>query len=1152
MTTNNGPAPSYSLHDRFTRTEGRVWLDGLGALARLPLDQHKLDVRSGLNTAGFISGYRGSPLGGLDQQLAQIHDELLEANIVFQPGVNEDLAATAVFGTQQVNLFPDPKYDGVFALWYGKAPGLDRSMDAIRHANMSGTLPTGGVLAVVGDDPACQSSTLPSFSGGLLRDLNIPVLDPANIEDVLNLGLYGWALSRFCGSWVGMLTQSALVDAASTVDVNPHLIAYETPAHTIQPHSRLVDTPFEKEQRIEEKLSLVHLFERHNPINTVFGTSEKAKLTIVSSGMTYTNLRQALYLMGYVTEDRLQDAGIQLLKLGMTWPIDQDWLMSNLRTSQYVFVVESKRDFIESQLKTLLYNQLDCPIVGKFDLRGERLLSSLNDLRSSDIGLALQRVFTDVGIRPIEEDYLHRIRSEQATSIQVNPTLDRKPLFCSGCPHAQSTQVPEGSLALAGIGCHYMVQWMDRNTFTFTHMGGEGITWVGQSPFTKTPHVFVNLGDGTYHHSGLMAIRAAVASGVNITYKILFNDVVAMTGGQEVDGSLTVEDVVNQVKAEGVKDVVVLSKEPQKYRDTPISARNRSELNAVQESLREKAGCTVLIYDQTCSNELRRRRARQQIEPSTKHVFINDAVCEGCGDCTRVSLCGAIEPLETPLGTKRRINQTLCNQDLSCVNGHCPALVEVTGVKQKSNAMQTFSHAPENVKIPESSNIVIAGVGGTGIITLSRILSCAAWIEGKLANSLDQSGLAQKGGAVLAHIRIHPTMLHHTYVPEGNVNLLIGADPVTATGEQALKVVSTARTNAVLNSHVQPSMRFVIDGKPEFDISTMMDALTKVTKSVESLDANSATEWITGSSTATNMLMLGFAWQQGWIPLQKDSILHAIDLNQTAAATNKRVFEAGRALAAKTLDLREQRDVDLLVSPLKRIPVDSDETTYYGDILNAYSGGRLRERYLSRVQEVRDLEQRIPASSSVLSQTVARTYFKVLYRKDEFEVARLLLQDTFHANVQRHIAPGYHVRYSFGSPWLARLSGTEKISFGTWINPLLKLLSRFRGLRDTRFNPFGYSAERKLDQSILDSYENDLNCVLSLLEDDSARYNPSRTDLAIQLLNVYEDIRGYGRVREARWHELSPSLVKCRTALMSVHTAGSSRTTVDTLEVVNT
>lgn len=1150
MTTNTGPTPNYSLHDRFTRADGRIWLDGLGALARLPLDQHRFDVQSGLNTAGFISGYRGSPLGGLDQQLAQIHDELNEANIVFQPGVNEDLAATAVWGTQQVNLFPEPKYDGVFALWYGKAPGLDRSMDAIRHANMSGTLPSGGVLAIVGDDPACQSSTLPSFSGGLLRDLNIPVLDPSNIEDVLSLGLHGWALSRFSGSWVGMLTQSALVDAASTVNVGLQSKGFVTPVHTNQPHARLVDTPFDKEQRIEEKLSLVHLFEHHNPVNRVFGTAENAKLTIVSSGMTYTNLRQALYLMGYVTEDRLADAGIQLLKLGMTWPIDRNWLMSNLRTSHFAFVVESKRDFIEAQLKTILYNQLDCPIIGKFDLHSERLLSSLNDLRSNDIGLALGRVFAEVGIQPIEEDYLQRLRTEHSTSTELNPTLDRKPLFCSGCPHAQSTQVPQGSLALAGIGCHYMVQWMDRNTFTFTHMGGEGITWVGQSPFTETPHVFVNLGDGTYHHSGLMAIRAAVASGVNITYKILFNDVVAMTGGQEVDGTLTVEDVVNQVKAEGVKEVLVLSKEPEKYRDTPLTARNRTELNSVQESLREVAGCTVLIYDQTCSNELRRRRARQQIEPSKKHVFINDAVCEGCGDCTRVSLCGAIEPLETPLGTKRRINQTLCNQDLSCVNGHCPALVEVSGVKQKATAKHTFTHAPEDVSIPERANIIIAGVGGTGIITLSRILSCAAWIEGKLANSLDQSGLAQKGGAVMAHIRIHPTMLHHTYVPEGNVDLLIGADPVTATGEHALKLVSTRRTNAVLNNHVQPSMRFVIDGNPEFDISAMTNTLTKVTKQVKSLDANSATELITGSSTATNMLMLGFAWQQGWIPLQKESILHAIDLNQTAAATNKRVFEAGRALAAKTLDLSEQQDTDLLVSPTERTPVDGDEAAYYGNILNDYSGARLRELFLNRVQEVRDFEKRMSAPSNVLSQTVARTYFKVLYRKDEFEVARLLLLDSFHSNVQRHIAPGYRVRYSFGSPWLARISGTEKISLGTWINPLLRLLSRCRGLRDTRFNPFGFSIERRLDQTILDSYKNDLDRVLSTLENQGSSYEPSATEHAVQLLKVYQEIRGYGRVREARWKELSTSLHTFRTDLMSDRINVSSNTEANPLEAV--
>lgn len=1151
MSTSIRHLANFSLHDRFTQSEDRVWLDGLGAIARLPLDQHRSDVRAGLKTAGFISGYRGSPLGGLDQQLAQIHDELQQANVVFQPGVNEDLAATAVWGTQQVNLFPNSKYDGVFALWYGKAPGLDRSMDAVRHATMCGTLANGGVLAVVGDDPACQSSTLPSFSGGLLRDLNIPVLDPANIEDILRLGLYGWALSRFCGSWVGMLTQSALVDAATTVDLDLPSITYTSPQHTLRPHARLVDTPFDKEKRIEQKSSLVQLFQEHNPINQVFGARENAKLTVVSSGMTYTNLRQSLYLMGYSSEEKLAEAGIQLLKLGIVWPIDVGWLKSNVENCRHLFVVESKRDFIESQLKTLLYNQLRCPIVGKRDLKGDRLLSSLNDLRSNDIGLALQRVFTDVGIHPLEMDYLRRLNTNQNVSSEVSPTLDRKPLFCSGCPHAQSTQVPEGSLALAGIGCHYMVQWMDRNTFTFTHMGGEGITWVGQSPFTDTPHVFVNLGDGTYHHSGLMAIRAAVAAGVNITYKILFNDVVAMTGGQQVDGTLNVEDVVNQVKAEGVKDVVVLSNEPQKYRDTPIAARHRSELNAVQESLRETSGCTILVYDQTCSNELRRRRARQQIEPSARHVFINEAVCEGCGDCTRVSLCSAIEPLETPLGTKRRINQTLCNQDLSCLNGHCPALVEVTGIKQKSNPTRTFTHAPENVEVPERANILIAGVGGTGIITLSRILSCAAWIEGKLANSLDQSGLAQKGGAVMAHIRIHPTMLHHTYVPEGNVDLLIGADSVTATGEHALRLISERRTNAVLNSHVQPSMRFVIDRESEFDASTMAEALAKVTKTIEFLDANRATEWITGSSTSTNMLLLGLAWQHGWIPLHKESILRAIELNQTAVETNKQVFEAGRAIAARTLEIDEQRQVDHQVLPSVSDVEAIDEISYYGDILKEYSGERLRERFLNQVEEVCEIEKHFTIPSNQLSTTVAKTYFKVLYQKDEYEVARLLLLDSFQTNVQRHLAPGYRLRYSFGSPWLTRLGGSEKISIGTWINPLLNLLSRSRGLRDTRFNPFRFSVERKLDRTILENYENDLNLVISIFCDHHAKPNEGLVQRGIQLLQLYEEVRGYGRVRKASWIELEPLLNERRERLNDSLPVTSLNEDIDVLELAN-
>ena len=1113
------------LHDRYSTTEGQIWLNGLGAIARLPLDQARIDQQAGLNTSGFISGYRGSPLGGLDQELGQVQSELHANNVIFHPAINEDLAATAIWGTQQVNLLHKPKYDGVFGMWYGKAPGLDRSTDAIRHATMAGTYAKGGVLAMVGDDPACQSSTLPSFSGGVLRDLKIPALDPANISDILEFGLYGWALSRFCGSWVGMLTQSALVDAATTIDAEVAKTAFHIPDHDLSPHIRLPDTPFDQEKRIEEKHDLIRLFQQHNPINRVFGRRENAKLSIFASGLTYTNLRQALYVLGFKTEEALDRAGIQVIKLGLIWPLERNWIRSTLNTSKYIFVVENKQEFLENELKSILYGQSQGLIVGKLDRNEQPLLSSLKDLRTSDITVGLQRVFGDSDIAPPETDYLDRIQPSTIQSRQTVAAEDRKPLFCSGCPHATSTKIPEGSMALAGIGCHYMVQWMDRNTYTFTHMGGEGMNWVGQAPFTDTKHMFVNLGDGTYQHSGLMAIRGAVASGVNVTYKILFNDVVAMTGGQTLDGALTVPDVVNQVRAEGVQDVVVVSREPEKYTNVSFDVEERDQLVSVQRRFREVLGVTVLIYDQTCSNELRRRRSRKLVEPSRRHVFINHAVCEGCGDCTDKSLCNAIEPLETSLGTKRQINQTMCNQDLSCLQGYCPALVEVHGFKKKRDqSTALLGEAPafleklnDEVAVPDAANIVIAGVGGTGIITLSRILSCAAWIEGKLANSLDQSGLAQKGGAVMAHIRIHPTMLHHTYVPEGNVDVLIGADPVTAASAQSLSLISPERCKAVLNQAVLPSMRSVIEGKTEFQSTSLIEKLTELTSELEAIDGNKTTEWLTGTSTATNMLLLGYAWQKGWIPLKRESILHAIDLNQTGKKTNQLVFEAGRAAAEGLLDIEQKSD-----------PV---EQFSYEDLLAEYSGPDLRNRYLNKLSEIRTLQRQRLDFCQRISAAAATTYFKVLYRKDEFEVARLLLQDRFQSEIAEHIESGFRIQYSFGSPWLTRLTGKEKVSIGSWFRPVLRLLAAMKGLRDSPFNPFRFSVERKLDQVILEAYEGDLQTVAAILHDDAQNLSDIIVDKMVDLLLAYEGVKGYGRVRQANWDIVNPNLETLRQQL---------------------
>ena len=1141
---------NFELHDRYTQLDGDIWLNGLGAVARLPLDQQRLDRQAGNKTAGYISGYRGSPLGGLDLELGQVSTELEEAGVVFQSGVNEDLAATAICGTQQVNLFPNAKYDGIYAMWYGKAPGLDRSADAIRHANLAGTHRFGGVLAMVGDDPSCQSSTLPSFSGGLLRDLRMPVLDPANIEDLLEFGLYGWALSRYSGLWVGMLTQSALLDAATTIQLNTNP-KFHAPPHTFNPHIRLDDTPVAKEQRLAEKQRLVDQFQASNPLTRIYGAQQNPKLTIVSSGMNYTNLRQTLYVIGFRTEQALQEKGIQVIKLGITWPVDRAYLERLALDASYIFVVEHGESFIETQLKSFLYRRSNCPIAGKSDENDQPLLSTNLDLKSKDIAIALARVFAKNDIDIPQTDYLQRIEEKYLNKKVQDATADRKPLFCSGCPHARSTQIPEGSLALAGIGCHYMVQWMDRNTYTFTQMGGEGANWIGQFPFSETNHVFVNLGDGTYQHSGLMAIRAAVTANVNVTYKILFNDVVAMTGGQTVDGSITVENVVAQVKAEGVREVVVLSNEPEKYKGVPIKVKDRSELDAVQKDLREIPGVTVLIYDQTCSNELRRRRTRKLVPQSKKHVFINEAVCEGCGDCTNVSLCSAIAPLETPLGTKREINQTLCNQDMSCLDGHCPALVEVQGTKKARQVTTSFEYASDEVEVPESANIIIAGVGGTGIITLSRILSCAAWIDGKKANSLDQSGLAQKGGAVMAHIRIHPSMLHHTYIPEGNVDLLIGTDPVTATSQESLRLASTQRTKALLNMHVQPSMKFVLDREREFQSSTVAKLLESTTLYLKTFDANQVAEWVTGSSTATNMLMLGYAWQLGWIPLQKDSILRAIELNHTAVEINKQVFEAGRSFAEEKIQLSQEQTGAPQIFPVEPSKV-GDQAPYFADILSQYSGRKLRERFLHKVASVKDTETRIFGECRQISEIVAKAYFKVLYRKDEFEVARLLLHENFQKNIQHHMSSGYRITYSFGSPWLTKLTGKDKVLIGGWFRPILQVLSRCKGLRDTAFNPFQYASERKLDQIVIDSFEDDLTCVLSVLnERDKSDDNVAVMENCLRLLGAYERVIGYGRIRQKNWDAIQQDLVMYRKNLTEPSVDTSQPNIEKLLNVVN-
>ena len=777
---------------RYRKEPGIAYLTGIQALARLPLDQRRLDDCADLDSAGFISGYRGSPLGGLDQELWRLSDALKAHRVVFQPGVNEDLAATAVWGSQQVGLFPGARREGVYGLWYGKAPGLDRSSDAVRHANAAGTSPRGGVLLVVGDDHACKSSTLPSASEFALRDLGVPVLAPADVQDVLDFGLAGWAMSRYAGCWTGLIALTDIMDSALTVDIDLDRHRFENPPHEEPfPHIRLQDSPADQESRLETKLRLARMFASANSIDRIVTTVPSPRLVLVTGGKTYADVREALARLGLQSEAQLVRAGVRLVKLGMTWPLDTALVDEFCRGARRLMVIEEKRPFIEDQLRTILFGR-PVELLGKayggqpanlddardglsgfrgtnvfgWTLRparavagstgGTRLLPAAGQLDVADIARAIADALPGV----TDHGYLGEVTAAAGTlpADAKHSKHMRKPMYCAGCPHNTSTRVPEGSRAAAGIGCHYMAQWMDRNTGTVTHMGAEGVNWIGQAPFTDESHIFANIGDGTYFHSGILAIRAAVAAGVNITYKVLANDAVAMTGGQPVDGSLTVEDIVAQVRAEGVAAVRVVSDDPRRHRRAGFRVAPRDALDTVQRELKEIPGCTVLVYEQTCAAELRRRRRRGLAADPDIRVVINDAVCEGCGDCSTQSNCVAVEPLDTEFGVKRAINQTACNKDLSCIDGFCPALVTLAGARPRVTAGP--NDARPLVPLPPGSgsaaNILIAGVGGTGIVTVSQVLGTAAHLDGSHVSTLDMTGLAQKGGAVVSHVRISP------------------------------------------------------------------------------------------------------------------------------------------------------------------------------------------------------------------------------------------------------------------------------------------------------------------------------------------------------------------------------------------------------------
>lgn len=1138
-----------------------AYLTGIQAVARLPLHQRRLDACAGRNTAGFISGYRGSPLGGLDQAFWREAEALTAQRIVFQPGINEDLAATAVWGTQQSGLFEGAQYDGVFSLWYGKAPGLDRSSDALRHANAAGTSPLGGVLLVVGDDHGCKSSTLPNASEFALRDLGIPVLAPANVQDVLDFGLFGWALSRYAGCWVGMVALTDVMDSALTVSVDMGRCHYVgptlQPALAQSPHIRLNDSPLAQEERLALKERLTVAFANANGIDRIVAEAKQPRLVVVAAGKASIDAREAFAKLGLPATEDLAKVGIRFVKLGMTSPLNDAFVREVTRDARHMLVIEEKRAFVEDQIRNALFGQT-IELHGK-KLRGEPLLPATGELDVPTIARALERTLrvcntTGEMVNALNTRYLLEVeRHRRALADAPDSKQSRKPLYCAGCPHSTSTRVPAGSRATAGIGCHYMAQWMDRNTHTVTHMGAEGANWIGQAPFTRERHVFVNLGDGTYFHSGILAIRAAVAAGVNVTYKILANDAVAMTGGQPLDGRLTVADIVDQAKAEGVARVRVVADDPRRHRGSSFDVAPRQQLDAVQRQLRETPGCTVLVYDQTCATELRRRRKRGQAVDPDVRVVINDAVCEGCGDCTRQSNCVAIAPLPTALGTKRTIDQTACNKDLSCLAGFCPALVTVKGARLRRATPARIEiddlkrRLPPPTTIRNSANILIAGVGGSGVVTASQLLGMAAHIDGKFASTLDMTGLAQKGGAVLGHVRISPQQSPHqpTRIAPLGADLLIAADPVTAASRDVLELVSRQHSLALVDDRSAPTAAFVFAQQQDAGVQKLRKRISQHVESVASIAASSTVEALFGTTTSANVFLLGAAFQAGSIPLSLESLEQAIAINAATVADNLTAFHCGRlAFHDKRLLAATTNRQPLAMQPAKNRSL-SERIAYRRRYLVAYQDEALARKYETLVQRARAAEQAVSPAGEALTQVVAESYFKLLAVKDEFEVARLFTEapvtetpvteaaagphsspDTdFASKLARQFQPPPGGRmqliYHFSPPAFSRLPSAlwpfarrdangrpKKIALGGWGTPFLRLLAKMRRLRGSVLDPFRFTAERRLAQTLLAHFEADFETI-------AAQLTPANMDTAIALAQLPCAIKGFGPVKAA-------------------------------------
>ncbi len=1124
---------SVSLDDKYTLRKGHAFMTGIQSLVRLPMVQRELDLKAGLNTAGYISGYRGSPLGGYDQQLEQNTKLLDEFHVKFQPGVNEDLAATALWGTQQSGLGGEGKYDGVFGIWYGKGPGVDRSGDVLRHANYAGTSKFGGVLALMGDDHTAESSTVCNQSEFAMVDALIPVLNPSGVQEVFDFGIYGWALSRFSGCWVGLKCLHDTVEATASIDVDVERLKVVIPDDYNFPEDglniRFPDTPHAQDQRMHEyKMDAVRAFCRANKLDRTIWQGGRAKIGVVTVGKSYLDTRLAFEELG-IDETEAERLGVRLYKVAMPWPLELEGILEFAEGLDLIIVVEEKRALIEPQIKEMLYDASQRPqVIGKLDETGEALFRTAGALDPNHIAATIGRRILNFRGDADLKNHLHEMESRLDSSLLPQESMVRLPYFCSGCPHNTSTVVPEGSIAMAGIGCHYMVQWMDRNTLGFTHMGAEGANWVGQSPFSTRKHIFQNIGDGTYFHSGIMAIRAAVSSGINITYKILYNDAVAMTGGQGFDGPMSVQSIIQQMFAEGAKQVTVVSDDPDKFTQSSgippnVKVYDRKELDFVQREMREIEGVTVLIYEQVCAAEKRRRRKRGMIPDPPRRIFINDDVCEGCGDCGVKSNCVSVLPLETQFGRKRVIDQSACNKDYSCVNGLCPSFVSVVGGKMRKNSPSvntngTWSSLPDPVlpQINGTYNIVLTGVGGTGLVTIGALLGMAAHIENRGVGILDMIGLAQKGGAVLSHLRIgnSPDDIHSPRIASQGADLVIGGDLVVTGGQKTLSVIKSGHTKLVVNSYELITGDFTKNADMLFPSLKIKQSIQQFAGSdhTEFLDASRLATALIGDTIATNIFMLGFAYQRGLIPLEQSSIEKAMEINGLSVEGNKLAFLWGRRTAHDGKRVSELTSSIVAGFGLKDPPEGLDELIQHrADVLRDYQNKSYVQRYLHLVERVRTLEiDRVPGSTE-FTEAVASYYFKLLAYKDEYEVARLYTNGDFMQKIKGRFEGDYKLKLHLAPPLFSSRDAHNgepvKTAYGAWILSAMNLLARFKFLRGTAFDPFGKTSERKMERRLIEEYEQTIEELLRGL-------SKKNHALAVEIARIPEQIRGYDLVKQ--------------------------------------